>query len=72
MNEPTEALLIDSEGVQKMLSISRTHFFRLNASGLIPKPVRLGRSTRWRVQELHAWIAAGMPPRVRWDWRGKA
>jgi predicted DNA-binding transcriptional regulator AlpA len=38
-----------------------------HALGLIPRPVRIGRSTLWRADELHAWIAAGCPRRQEWE-----
>ncbi len=38
-----------------------------DAGGRIPRPVRVGRSTLWRVEELHAWIAAGCPTREHWE-----
>jgi predicted DNA-binding transcriptional regulator AlpA len=33
------------------------------SGGLIPAPVRVGRSLLWRVRDLEAWAAAGCPPR---------
>jgi prophage regulatory protein len=38
-----------------------------NAAGFIPKPIRIGRSTLWRADELRAWVAAGCPCREKWD-----
>lgn len=38
-----------------------------DAAGLIPRPVRIGRSVFWRADELHAWIAAKCPLRAEWD-----
>ncbi len=38
-----------------------------DAAGRIPRPVRIGRSTLWRVGELHAWIGAGCPRRDEWE-----
>ena len=38
-----------------------------DAAGLIPRPVRIGRSTLWNVEELKAWIAAGCPRREAWE-----
>lgn len=40
-----------------------------DSCGLIPRPVRVGRSTLWRVDELKAWIAAGCPRRAEWEAR---
>jgi predicted DNA-binding transcriptional regulator AlpA len=38
-----------------------------DAAGLIPRPVRIGRSTLWRAAELSAWTAAGCPRRAEWE-----
>jgi len=37
-----------------------------DASGRIPGPIRIGRSTFWRLDELRAWVDAGCPPRDVW------
>jgi predicted DNA-binding transcriptional regulator AlpA len=40
-----------------------------DAAGWIPRPVRIGRSTLWRADELRAWVAADCPRRVEWEAR---
>ena len=40
-----------------------------DAAGWIPQPVRIGRSTLWRVDELREWVAAGCPRREEWEAR---
>ena len=40
-----------------------------DAAGLIPQPVRIGRSTLWRLEELRDWIQAGCPRREEWESR---
>jgi predicted DNA-binding transcriptional regulator AlpA len=40
-----------------------------DAAGWIPRPVRIGRSTLWRADELRQWVAAGCPRRVEWEGR---
>jgi len=37
---------------------SRSFIYQEVAAGRFPKPVKLGRSTRWIAAEIHAWIAA--------------
>lgn len=37
-------------------------------AGTFPFPVTLSASRRWRVDELKAWTAAGMPPMSEWQW----
>lgn len=38
-----------------------------DAAGLIPRPVRIARSTLWRMDELKAWVRAGCPDRLTWE-----
>jgi len=42
-----------------------------NAGGLVPRPVRVGRSLLWRADELKAWVDADCPRRDVWDARRK-
>jgi excisionase family DNA binding protein len=58
-------LLAVSE-VAEHLRISVRQVWKLNASGSLPSPIRLGRSVRWRAAELSAWIAEGCPCRDQW------
>lgn len=39
----------------------------MDASGKLPKPVRIGRSVRWRREELRDWIQEGCPRRREWS-----
>jgi predicted DNA-binding transcriptional regulator AlpA len=40
-----------------------------HSAGWIPRPVRIGRSTLWRADELREWVAAGCPRRAEWEAR---
>ena len=40
-----------------------------DAAAWIPRPVRIGRSTLWRADELRDWVAAGCPRRAEWEAR---
>lgn len=60
-------LALSAEEVAGMLGISRAHVFRLASSGRLPRSVRLGRAVRWDRKTLEAWLAAGAPPRDRWE-----
>jgi predicted DNA-binding transcriptional regulator AlpA len=40
-----------------------------DAAGWIPRPVRIGRSTLWRADELREWVEAGCPRRAEWEAR---
>ena len=63
----SERLAIPATEVAKKIGISLRHLHKLNTTGRLPRPIRLGRSTRWPVDELRAWIAAGAPPRDEWE-----
>jgi hypothetical protein len=40
-----------------------------DALGLIPRPIRIKRSTLWRFDELKTWVKAGCPRRSEWEAR---
>jgi predicted DNA-binding transcriptional regulator AlpA len=40
-----------------------------DSGGQIPRPIRIGRSTFWRMDELKDWTAAGCPRRTDWEAR---
>ena len=63
----SERLALPAADVAKLLGISQRHLYTLNASGQLPRPIRLGRSVRWRADELRDWLDAGCPARDRWE-----
>ncbi|WP_145198219.1 helix-turn-helix domain-containing protein [Planctomycetes bacterium Poly30] len=67
--EAVQPLLLPAPKVAEMLGVSKRQIAGLRSSGRLPSPVRLGRSVRWRREEIEAWIAAGCPTRDRWDTR---
>jgi len=63
-----KCVLMTAVEVATLLGISVRHFWSCHASGQLgPRPISLGRSKRWRVDELHAWLEAGAPVRSQWD-----
>jgi len=65
--EAHDPLTVDSDGAARMLGISSSHFYAMKRAGQLgPAPIRLGRCCRYRVDELHAWVAAGCPGATRW------
>ena len=51
--------LLTARDVARLLQISVRQVWRWNASGALPRPVRLGgRVVRWRAEELAAWVEA--------------
>lgn len=63
-------LLIPAAEVTRLLDVSRRALWRLKASGRLPRPLRIGRSVRWRREEIRLWIAAGCPDPRRDDHPG--
>ena len=53
--------LLTAKGVAKLLQISTRTLWRLLSAGKIISPIKLGRSVRWRKEELMRWIADGCP-----------
>jgi excisionase family DNA binding protein len=63
----SKGLAVDAAELAKLLNVSLRHVNAMNASGRLPRPIRLGRSVRWPRAELEAWIAAGAPSRDAWE-----
>lgn len=62
-------LLLTAKQAASLLAKSLRTWRTWDAAGLIPRPVRIGRSVLWRAEELRAWIAAGCPRRAEWESR---
>lgn len=45
----------------ELLDVSERQWHRLVARGLLPRPIRLGRNTRWRLAEVEAALEATPP-----------
>lgn len=64
--DTTGAQLLDAPAVGALLMLDRKTVERHAKTGKMPRPVKIGGSTRWRRAELDAWILAGCPPLARW------
>ena len=58
--------LISAVQLAVLLGISERTLYRLKSNGHLPKPILLGGSVRWRVDEIQAWIADGCPMPFSW------
>jgi len=67
--ERSSALLVTAKQAAKLCSKSLRTWRTWDSAGLIPRPVRIGRSTLWSVSDLTAWVAAGCPRRTEWEAR---
>lgn len=66
-----EPLLLRDHEVAHLLGIGVRTWHSWNASGRTPMSLKVGRSRRWRAEELRQWVAAGCPPRREWMQRKK-
>jgi predicted DNA-binding transcriptional regulator AlpA len=65
-------LLLPVKDVLALVGCGRTLWLSMVSSGRTPAPVRLGRKTMWRREEILAWVEAGCPAREKWErMRGK-
>ena len=66
-NQKSYPLLLNAEQVAELLNVSKAHIYRMRNSARLPEPVKFGGSVRWPLDELQAWISAGLPNRIRWN-----
>lgn len=64
-----DTLLVTAKQAASMCGKSLRTWRTWDAAGWIPRPVRIGRSTLWRADELREWVAAGCPRRAEWEAR---
>ena len=53
--------LIDSKQAAKLLQVSQGTLERMQHSGKMPPPIRIGRAVRWNLDGLKEWVDAGCP-----------
>ncbi len=68
--DPAE--LLTAGDLAKRLRISIRQVRKLHSEALVPAPIRLGRSARWRAGEIGEWIQANCPDRKAWEKRPKS
>ncbi len=62
-------LLVTAKQAAAMCGKSLRTWRSWDSAGWIPRPVRIGRSTLWRADELREWVVAGCPRRQEWEAR---
>ncbi len=68
-NVTDSAMLVTAKQAALMCGKSLRTWRTWDSAGLIPKPVRIGRSTLWRLDELRLWVEDGCPRRNEWEAR---
>jgi excisionase family DNA binding protein len=56
-----EPALINVKQVAKLLGVSTRAVATWSDSGRLPGKVKIGRSARWRLEDIQAWLKAGCP-----------
>jgi predicted DNA-binding transcriptional regulator AlpA len=59
--------LITTNQFAEMLNISTRQLHRMRSKGTIIQPIKLGRMTRWSLEEVEEWIRTGCPLPVHQD-----
>ena len=65
--DPPDVLLLNAHHAAALCSTSARTWRAWDAAGKIPAPIRIGRRTFWRTEELRHWVAAGCPDRLTWE-----
>jgi predicted DNA-binding transcriptional regulator AlpA len=66
-DDEANTLLVTAKQASRMCGKSLRTWRTWDAAGMIPQPVRIGRSTLWRLDELRRWVDAGCPRRDEWE-----
>ncbi|EFF0684127.1 TPA: AlpA family transcriptional regulator [Escherichia coli] len=59
MTTPTSILndkLVDMAFITQLTGLTDKWFYKLIQDGIFPKPIKLGRSSRWLQSEVEAWL----------------
>jgi len=48
--------LVDMRFITKLTGLTDKWFYKLIKDGLFPRPIKLGRSSRWKQSEVELWV----------------
>ena len=65
--EKAVPLMVGKAEAAALVGISESLWQNLVRTAQVPRPIRLASRVLWSVEELRAWVAAGCPPRDRWE-----
>ena len=54
----SEDQFVDMAFITRLLGVSDKWIYQLIKDGIFPKPIKLGRSSRWLQSEVEAWLQA--------------
>ncbi len=59
--------LMSARQVAELLNISTRTLWRLKSAGRLPSAIRIGKSIRWRREDLNTWIEEGCQTPISTD-----
>ncbi len=59
--------LLKAKAVADTCGLSVRQIWKLASSARLPRAVRIGRSVRWRADDIDRWIQQGCPSRDRFE-----
>ena len=66
-NGCADATLLTAGDLAKRLRVSLRQVYRLDKSGSVPRPLRIGMCVRWDPAEIDRWVQCGAPCRAEWE-----
>lgn len=69
---PVDLRLLTAPELAAALRITVRGLTKSVGEGRVPRPLKLGRLSRWRADEMAAWLRAGAPPATEWTWPSAA
>lgn len=62
-----EVLFVSAKELSLMLGVSLRQVWRLNETGKLPRPIRLGGSVKWKLNEIAEWVENNCPDLETWQ-----
>ena len=59
--------LLTAGDLARRLRVSLRQVYRLDKSGSVPRPLRIGMCVRWDPAEIDRWVQSGAPCRAEWE-----
>jgi predicted DNA-binding transcriptional regulator AlpA len=63
-----DTLLLSIADLAKWLSMTEQQVHNADVRGELPTPIKLSNADRWSTSEIEAWVKAGCPNRITWDY----
>lgn len=68
MSPMTKQKLLTHQELAEFLNVHRATLHRWRSAEIVPEPLYIGDTPRWRSDEIEAWLEAGCPPVRKWKY----